>query len=365
MASVTRLRLPALGLVVLAVLGLLVLAALAPARAAAAQEAVHVIPEFVFESGARLPNMKVGYVTHGTLSPAKDNAILVTHGTSGNRNSYNLFIGPGKAFDTDRYFVITVDAIGGGLSSSPKDGLGLGFPRYTIRDMVRAQHDLVTRGLGLPGLLAVGGASMGSFQAIEWGIHYPGFARGLLLIVPAASSDQLFASIVDAMVATVQLDPAWSEGRYTQNPAEGLRRAGMIFFPWLWSDEWLANLKTEEEYEKAKMAFGNGWASGWDATSWMYRYLASRGHNVGKPFGGSVEQALARVQARALIMPSVTDRLIPPAYARELYRGIRQATYVEIPSIAGHLGCCPGSDKSAEYAFISARLKEFLEGLPR
>lgn len=339
------------------------LAILVVAVSAVAQEAVHVIPEFTFESGAKLQNMRVGYVTHGRLSPAKDNAILITHGTSGNRNSYNIFIGPGKAFDADRYFVIAVDAIGGGNSSSPKDGLGAGFPRYTIRDMVRAQHDLVTRGLGLTGLLAVGGPSMGSFQAVEWGIHYPMLMKGLLLIVPAGSSDQLFASIVDAMVATMQLDPNWSDGRYTQNPAEGLRRAGMIFFPWLWSDEWLGQLKTDEEYQKALVAFGNGWAANWDATNWMYRYLASRGHNVAKPFGGDMGQALARVQARALVMPSVSDRLIPPSYARILYRGVKNATYVEIPSIAGHLGCCPSSDKSAEYAFITARVKEFLESL--
>lgn len=348
--------------VVAIVVALLACIAAAPA---AAQEGVHVIPEFTFESGAKLQNMRVGYVTHGKLSPARDNAILITHGTSGNRNGYNLFIGPDKAFDTDRYFVIAVDAIGGGNSSSPKDGLGVSFPRYTIHDMVRAQHDLVTRGLGLTGLLAVGGPSMGSFQAVEWGIHYPAFAKGLLLIVPAGSSDQLFASIVDAMIATLQLDPKWSDGRYTQNPAEGLRRAGMIFFPWLWSDEWLAQLKTDEEYQKALMAFGNGWAAGWDATSWMYRYLASRGHNVAKPFGGSMDAALGRIQAKALIMPSASDRLIPPSYARVLYRGIKNATYVEIPSIAGHLACCPSSDKSMEYAFISARVKEFLEGLPR
>lgn len=329
----------------------------------AAQESVHVIPEFTFESGARLADMRVGYATHGALSPAKDNAILITHGTSGNRNGYNLFIGAGKALDTDKYFIITVDAIGGGNSSSPKDGLGIKFPQYTIRDMVRAQHHLITGGLSLPGLLAVGGPSMGAFQALEWGIQYPGFAKGLLLIVPSGSSDQLFGSIVDAMIATMKLDPAWSEGRYTQNPTEGLRRAGMIFFPWLWSDEWLFQLKTQEEYEKALMAFGSGWAANWDATSWMYRYLASRGHNVAKPFGGNMELALSKIQARALIMPSVTDRLIPPAYARVLFRGIKHATYVEIPSIAGHLACCPGSEKSMEYEFITARVKEFLEGL--
>ncbi len=331
---------------------------------AIAQDAVHTIPEFTFESGAKLANMKVGYATHGKLNATKSNAILVTHGTSGGRNSYNLFIGPGKALDTDKYFVVTVDAIGGGNSSSPKDGMGIEFPRYTIRDMVKAQHDLVTRGHGLDREVAVGGASMGSFQALEWGIYYPKFAKGLLLIVPAGSSDQLFASIVDTMIAALQLDPAWQGGKYKENPANGLRTAGMVFFPWLWSDDYLANLKTDEHYKKALVAFGEGWAKSWDAASWMYRYLASRGHNVARPFGGDMMTALGKIEAKALVMPSVTDRLIPPAYARELYRGIKNAVYVEIPSINGHLACCPSSDASAEYAFITAKLKEFLAGLP-
>ena len=82
-------------------------------------EAVHNIPEFTFESGKKLKDMKVGYITHGTLNANKSNAILVTHGTSGNRLGYNIYIGPNKAFDTNKYFVIAVDAIGGGNSSSP------------------------------------------------------------------------------------------------------------------------------------------------------------------------------------------------------------------------------------------------------
>src|SRR5438045_9466930 len=105
--------------------------------------------------------MRVGYATDRTLNAARTNAILVTHGASGTRTSNAPLIGSGKAYDTDKYFVVTVDAIGGGNSSQPKDLLGSKFPKYTIRDMVRAQHDLLTKGLGLTHLVAVGGPSMG------------------------------------------------------------------------------------------------------------------------------------------------------------------------------------------------------------
>src|ERR1044072_1233094 len=150
-----------------------------PAKVAA-QDAVHVIPEFTFENGEKLAGMKVGYATHGKLNEAKSNAILVTHGASGIRTGNAPLIGHGKAYDTDKYFVITVDAIGGGNSSQPKDGLGPKFPKYTIRDMARAQHNLLTKGLGLTRVVAVGGPSMGAQQGLEWGIHYPDFMDGLL-----------------------------------------------------------------------------------------------------------------------------------------------------------------------------------------
>jgi len=94
--------------------------------------------------------------------------------------------------------VIGADPIGGGTSSSPKDGLGIAFPKYTIRDMVRAQHEMITKGLGITRLLAVGRASMGSFQTVEWGINFPDAMNGLIMIVPAARNDHHFAPIFDA-----------------------------------------------------------------------------------------------------------------------------------------------------------------------
>jgi len=333
--------------------------------ASAQQDRVHVIPEFAFENGEKLRDMKVGYVTHGQLNAAKSNAVLVTHATNGLRSSFNVFIGPGKALDTDKYFVVTVDAIGGGLSSGPKDGLGTAFPRYTIRDMVRAQYDLITRGQGLTGLLAVGGPSMGSFQALEWGINYPDFVKGLILIVPSAKSDPQFQMLADTMIATVQLDPAWQGGKYTKNPTDGLTRAAMIFMPWLFSQEHInTNARNAEEYQKTLMGFVPGYTS-WDATSWMWRYYAARDHDVSKPFNGNVAEALGRIKARALVLPSVSDRLIPPAAAREVYKNLKSAEYYEIPSIRGHLAYFPTSEKSAEYAYVTARLSEFLAALSK
>lgn len=334
------------------------------ATAVSAQDArIFSIAQFQFENGQVLQDMKVAYDTYGELNAARDNAVLVLHGASQGRNGYRIFIGPGKAFDTDKYFVITVDAIGGGGSSKPADGLGAAFPAYTIRDMVRAQHQLVTRGLGLKKLLALGGPSMGSMQALEWGIHYPDFAQGLLLIVPSARGGRHVQSIFEAVIATIELDARWQGGRYTENPVDGIQAAGLIYFPWLYSDEYLESLTDEAQFRQAQRAFGGGWAKTWDARSLIYRYRATMGHDVSKPYEGDLSAALRRIKARALVLPGASDRTLPLYMAREIRDGVRDVVYEEIPSRLGHVACCPGKEDTPEYAFVSDRIKRFLDGL--
>lgn len=339
------------------------LLALAAGSALAQEAKVHIIPDFLFEDGGQLSNMKVGYDTYGELNAARDNAILVLHGASQGRNGYKQFIGPGKAFDTDKYFVITVDAIGGGASSKPADGLGANFPRYSIRDMVRAQHHLLTKGLQLNKLLALGGPSMGSMQALEWGIHYPDFAKGLLLIVPSARSDRHVQSVFDAVIAAIQLDRRWVDGDYSENPVDGIVAAGMIYFPWLYSDEYLNSIADDAQFHQAERAFGTAWAKHWDARSLIYRYRATMAHDVSKPYGGDMRAALRRIKARTLVMPGATDRTLPVYMAREIQRGVADSKYVEIPSAQGHIACCSANEESEEYAFVSKQIREFLAGL--
>ena len=341
---------------------MLMFALLLPLAAQAQTEAVATIGRFVFENGGEIPDMKVGYVTWGKLNEAKSNAILLVPGTSASRHAYDAHIGPGKTFDTDKYFIIGADPIGGGTSSSPKDGLGVAFPKYTIRDMVKAQYEMVTKALGLTHLLAVGGSSMGSFQTVEWGINQPDFMTGLIMIVPAARSDHHFAAVVDAFEAMITLDPKYQGGKYTENPVEGIRRAALIYFPWTSSDEYLISLN-EADYETAKKAAGERWVKDWDANSMLSRYMASRNFDASVPFGGDMMKALGQIKARALLLPSMTDRTIPGYLTRELYRGIKSpAIYAEIPSIRGHsAGGAPAG--TAEYAYVSAKISGFLTDL--
>src|ERR1700752_4670935 len=269
--------------------------ALCAAVAARADTQTFLAYDFEFENGSVLPELRVAYETHGNLDPGRDNAILLVHGTSGDRHAFDSVIGPGKTCDTNKYFVITADAIGGGESSSPKDGLGQDFPRYTIRDMMAAQHALVTRGLELATLRAVGGSSMGSFASLEWGIHHPEMVRSLILLVPSPKAEANFQLTIDLMTSVIALDPEWQGGRYTHNPVEGLRLAAMIYYPWVVSAPYLDRLPEKQlakELEESARSFGE-----WDANSLVLRYAASRAHDVSAPFGGDMSAALAQVVA--------------------------------------------------------------------
>ena len=328
------------------------------------REATHVIPRFVFENGRVLQDMRVGYVSWGHLNNRRDNAVLLTPGTSGGRLWATSYIGPGKAFDPARYCIVSVDAIGGGASAKPADGLGVDFPAYTIRDMVRAQHHLVTQGLGLGRLLAVGGPSMGSFQGIEWGVTYPEAMRGLILWVPAARSDRRFQAIADAIEAVITLDPGYQGGRYARNPMEGIRRAGLVYFPWLYSDTFLTSMERGDDaaFLRVQQARGERWAQDWDANSLVWRYRASRGHDVSRPFDGDLAAALSRVRAEALVVASSTDRAIFPDLTMEMVQLLPRVDTLRVQTDKGHLAFSQ-PEGSPEWRAFNERTREFLERL--
>jgi homoserine O-acetyltransferase/O-succinyltransferase len=331
--------------------------ALCSAVTAHAETQTFLAYDFKFENGSVLPELRVAYETQGSLNPGRDNAILLVHGTSGNRHAFDPAIGPGKTFDTDKYFVITVDAIGGGDSSSPKDGLGQDFPRYTIRDMMAAQHALVTQGLELATLRAVGGSSMGSFVCLEWGIHHPEMVRGLILLVPSPKAEANFQLTVDLMTSVIALDPQWAGGRYTHNPVEGLRLAGMLYYPWVVSAAYLDRIPAQrlaKELEESARSYAR-----WDANSLVFRYAASRGHDVAAPFGGDMAAALSQIVAPTLILPSASDRLLGLAGARRIRDSVKHVSYAEIPSDLGHRAGRAPPD-TPEGHFVDQQIRSFL-----
>ena len=324
---------------------------------ARAESQIFNIYDFQFESGAVLSELRVAYETQGKLNTGRDNAILLVHGTVGDRHAFDPIIGPGKTFDTDKNFIITIDAIGGGESSSPKDGLGQDYPRYTIRDMMTAQHALISRGLELATLRAVGGIDMGSFVSLEWGIRHPEMTRSLILLSPVPKAEANLQLTIDLVTSVIALDPEWQGGRYDHNPVAGLRLAGMLYYPWVVSAPYIARLSPKQlarELEGNARSFAD-----WDANSLVLRCAASRAHDVSAPFGGDMTMALSQITAPTLVLPSASDRLLGLDGARRLRDGIKQASYAEIPSDLGHRAtqATPGTP---EGDFVDHEIRAFL-----
>jgi homoserine O-acetyltransferase len=322
------------------------------------KESVHEFGPFEFETGETISQLRIACVSYGELSPAKDNVLLVLPGTSNTRHSALGYVGPGQAYDTNRFHVVCIDAIGLGGSSQPADGLGGEFPAYGIRDLVRA-HRLLVACLGLADapIAAIAGASMGAFQALEWAIHYPESVLAAILMVPAASAGGVVRTVNRQMREIVALDPLWNGGKYPSAPIAGLNAAGRHFYPWALTDEYLEAIEPDvlsAEIDAAGRRFAE-----FDAWNLIRRYGCSSRHDAAAPFGGDMTLALAEVSARVLVLPCKQDRLLGLRSAREIAQGLRHAEYAEIDSPKGHLAWRPVAG-SAETMAMTRHVRSFL-----
>jgi homoserine O-acetyltransferase/O-succinyltransferase len=159
------------------------------------------------------------------------------------------------------------------------------------------------------------------------------------------------------MTSVIALDPQWDGGRYTHNPVEGLRLAGMLYYPWVVSAGYLDRIPAAQlakETEESARSFAS-----WDANSLVLRHAASRAHDVAAPFGGDMSAALSQIVAPVLILPSASDRLLGLEGARRIRDGVKHANYAEIPSDLGHRAGRAAPD-TPEWRFIDQQIRAFL-----
>jgi len=327
------------------------------------------------ESGAALGPITLAYETYGRLNAGRDNAILLLHALSGDAHAagwhtgdtkpgwWDNMVGPGRTFDTDRYFVICSNVLGGcqgstGPSSiNPATGrpYGASFPVLTIGDMVRAQARLLDR-LGIEQLLAVAGGSMGGFQALEWTTALPERVRGAILLATSARSAPQTLAWNAIGRRAIMSDPRWRGGDYYDGepPSDGLAVARMIGHITYLSEPSLERKFGREYQDSGGPAFtlerefaiesyleyqGASFNARFDANSYLYITKAMDYWDLPARYG-SLDAALARSQAAFLLLSFTSDRLYPTsesvAIADALRRLGRPVEHVELPSIAGH-----------------------------
>ncbi|MDD2485804.1 MAG: homoserine O-acetyltransferase [bacterium] len=332
--------------------------------------------ELLLDCGRSLAPVTLAYETYGCLDDKKSNAILILHALSGDAHAagrhhpddrkpgwWDNTIGPGKAFDTNKYFVICSNIIGGckgstgPASANPATGkpYGTSFPMITIRDMVRAQKRLIDH-LGIEKLLAVAGGSMGGMQVLEWAICYPDSIRAA---IPLATTARLSAQSIafnEVGRQAIVSDPNWHGGDYydKKQPTDGLALARMIAHITYLSDESMhkkfgRRLQNRDNYsydfitdfqvESYLHHQGESFIKRFDANSYLYITRAMDYFDLSAE-KGSLKKALEGVKARFLVVSFSSDWLFPTYQSKDIASALRKndvdVSFCEIASSYGH-----------------------------
>jgi homoserine O-acetyltransferase len=358
------------------------------------------LPALSLERGATLAPVTVAYETWGRLAPSRDNVVLLCHALTGDAHAcdlaqpddpragwWNPLVGPGRVFDTDRYFVVCSNVLGGCYGTtgptSPRGGTvegeqarwGLDFPHVTVGDMVRAQRALLAA-LGIERLAMVAGGSLGGSQALEWAIAYPELVERAIIIGAAQRLPAQGLAIDDIARQAIMADPRWQSGAYApgEGPETGLALARMLAMLTYTSAAGLdarfgRGLATREsawpawgprrDVETYLHHQADKLARRFDANTYLYLTSAMDHYDAAAAWGSDAA-ALGRIRAETLVVGMSTDWLYPPALTRQLAEGIStaggSAYYAEIESLDGHDAFLK------DWGQMDAALRRFLNG---
>ncbi len=330
----------------------------------------------VLESGHTLGPVQIAYETYGAPDDDRSNAILICHALSGDHHAagyhdphdrhtgwWDSMIGPGKAFDTNKYWIICTNILAGckgtsgPVSINPASGkpYGLDFPVVTIGDMVEAQKRLLDH-LQITRLFSIAGGSMGGFQVLEWTLRFPDMMRSAVVIASAARlSTQAIAFNAIGRNAITR-DPDWKDGQYNggKGPEKGLATARMVghitylsemlldakFGRRLQSANRLSyNFTSEFAIESYLNYKGSAFTQRFDANSYLYITKAMDYFDISRSYG-PLKEAFAQVQARCLFVSYSTDWLFPTSQTKEMVAALltngKPVSFIEVDSPYGH-----------------------------
>jgi len=347
----------------------------AGAQAAPPQEPVQhefVMKSFKTESGVVLPDAKIIYGTYGKLNAAGDNAVLLPSHYMAEMHGYGWLIGPGKALDPTKLFLVTSEMFGNGRSSSPSNTPeplhGPRFPAMTIRDNVEAVHRLLTDELHVKHLRAVIGFSMGAQQAFQWAVSYPDYMDRIVATSGTAKTYGHGIVRLEGQIAALTADENFKGGDYTAQPEKGIQAFSMVWTGWLFSQEWWrqelwrSTVPKGTTFEQVVEHYRTHFIPGADANNLILQMRIWESNDVGKTAGfkGDVEAALKSIKVPVLYMPSATDLYFPVTDAKYEAQFIPKVTLLPIPSLWGHpagAGASPADGK-----FLNEKIGAFMRG---
>ncbi len=305
-------------------------------------------PAFTLEEGGTLRNAQLAYATHGKLNKAKNNVILVPTWFSGTSKIFEqAYIGKGRALDPEKYFIVCVNQIGNGLSSSPHNtpspaGMA-NFPKIRIGDDARAQHQLITEKFGIRELALVVGGSMGAQQTYEWAVRYPEMVLRAAPIAGTAKNTDHDFLYGQALSDAITSDPGWRGGWYASNAEV---RAGLERHAGIWA---VMGFSTEFFKQEAWRNFGFSSIPDF-MVNFLHAYFLPMDPNallsmawkwqrgdVSRHTGGDLKKALSRITAKTFVMPIDEDMFFPPRDCKAEQKMIKGSELRILNTICGHL----------------------------
>ena len=317
------------------------------------------------EEGGSISNCQLAVATHGTLNAEKDNAILVPTWYSGTSKIIeDVYIGSGRALDPDKYFIVVVNQIGSGLSTSPHNSDGASFPKVRIGDDVRAQHTLLTEKFGIDSLALVVGGSMGAQQTYEWAVRYPDMVKRAAPIAGTAKNTEHDFVYTETLIEAIISDPKFNNGNYADSTevAAGLRRHAKLWTVMGWSTEFFRQNRHQALGFESMRAFVDEFMTGYfgpmDPNDLLCMAWKWQRGDVSRHTDGDLAAALGLITAKTYVMPISHDMFFPPTDCEVEQKLIPNSELKVISSIDGHLALF-GTDPYCQ-AQIDTVLKELL-----
>lgn len=308
-------------------------------------------------AGGTLDACSIGYRTYGTLAADKSNVVLVPTWLTGRSADLEGLIGAGKLIDPARWYVITVDALGDGVSCSPsnsKTQARLDFPRFTIADMVESQHRLLHGVLGISHVHAVVGMSMGGMQALQWAVSYPDFASRVVAMIATPQPTAQDLLTWTAELRSIDESVAWHGG----HPADGARfnTLAAIQSQVLWTPSYRASNTARAGFAAFMQQQDSANLASFSAVDWYRQLQALLSFDL---VGNGDLAALARsIKAPLLLVTSARDQMVQPGPASALAR-LSGARHLALDSDCGHMA------PVCELPRVSAAIAGFLEASPQ
>jgi homoserine O-acetyltransferase len=321
------------------------------------QQRFAALGDFRLESGETIRDCRIGYRTWGKLNGARSNAILFPTWFTGTTVQLASNFAAGQMLDPAQWYIIAVDALGDGVSSSPSNSTAqprMKFPRFSIRDMVESQHRLLTGPLGLTHVHAVMGISMGGMQTFQWMVAYPDFMDRAIPIVGTPRLTPYDTLLWEAERHAIEADAAWKNGEYTQRPVAAMRTVSDIHKLALSTPINYVHLNQTRDMRTVLAADEKSTLELMDTNDWYRQLEAMLGHDIFRQFGGDAGRAAAAVKARVTVIVSAQDHMVNPIPATEFGRPLK-ATIVELTGDCGHLAT--GCESSRVNAAVAAGLR--------